>query len=108
MIEDIGALAYQAGTVPRHCFDEALDEFLAELLHDLRCAPGEETCGVTHGGIGTPSAVNDSPQPIEHIGACGRSGAFGRTTAPKSCASGLLARVVGSSFVLLFRRSLGG
>src|SRR5438132_10324671 len=37
-----------------------------------------------------------------------RSGASGRTTAPKSCASGLLARFVGSSFVLPFRRSLGG
>jgi hypothetical protein len=76
VIEDIGALAYKAGTVPRHCFDEAFDEFLAELLHDLRCAPGEETCGMAHGGIGAPSAVDDSPQSVEHIGACGKKRCF--------------------------------
>jgi FtsP/CotA-like multicopper oxidase with cupredoxin domain len=37
VIENIGALAYKADTVPSHCLDEALHEFLAELLHHLRC-----------------------------------------------------------------------
>ena len=61
VIENISAFAYKSGTVPRHFFNEAFHEFLAELLHDLRCASGEETCGVAHGGIGAPSAIDDNP-----------------------------------------------
>ena len=68
VIEHVGALGDEAGMISRHRFDQAFDEFFAELLNHLGSAPRKESRGMARTGICAFPAVDDCPEPIEHVG----------------------------------------
>src|SRR6202047_5613000 len=71
VIEHVGALGDEAGMISRHRFDQAFDEFFAELLNHLGSAPRKESRGMARHGIGSFSAIDDFPEPHRAAGTCG-------------------------------------
>src|ERR1700730_18698842 len=76
VIEHVGALGDEAGMISRHRLDQAFDEFLAELLNHLGSAPRKESRGMARRGIGSFPAIDDCPEPIEHVGTRSKNGGF--------------------------------
>src|SRR6267142_6201687 len=57
VIEHVGALGDEAGMISRHRFDQAFDEFFAELLNHLGSAPRKESRGMARTGICAPACL---------------------------------------------------
>jgi hypothetical protein len=68
VIEHVGAFGDEAGMIPGHRFDQAFDKFFAELLNHLGGALGKEARRVAYRCVDTLPAVDDCPEPIEHLG----------------------------------------
>src|SRR5258707_27344 len=68
VIEHVGALGDEAGMIFRHRFDQAFDEFFAELLNHLGSAPRKESRGMARTGICAFPAVDDCPKPVNDVG----------------------------------------
>src|SRR3954451_21224555 len=68
MIKHIGAFGDEAVMVPSHGFNQAFDEFLAELLHDLGSASAKQTRRMAECRGHILPAVDNIPEPIEYVG----------------------------------------
>src|SRR5258708_21396477 len=73
VIEHIRALGDETSVIPCHRFDQAFDEFLAELLNHLGGTPGKQFRRVAYRGVEILPAVNDLPETIEYVRTCTNS-----------------------------------
>src|SRR5262249_9220519 len=67
VVEHVGALADQRGSVAAHPFDNRLDRLLAEFLGDLCLAASEQLCRVGGRRVGAAARIDDPPHPVKRV-----------------------------------------
>jgi len=90
VIKHVGAFGDEAGMIPGHRFDQAFDKFFAELLNHLGGALGKEPRRMAYRCVDPLPAVDDCPEPIEHLGTGRKTGCVKKQTIRRILPVGIL------------------